>query len=103
MKRQMPKEQNQNSSATLEQKIASHQLQNIILESGKYLKGEKLSYGERLLISFCTIWHGLYLFSNGFVLFFGKLYCEFSNYEAEIPFFTMLYVIVFKNGCELLC
>lgn len=70
---------------------------------GEYLKEEKFSYSERLLISFCTIWHGPYLFSNGFVLVFGKLYCEFSNYEAEIPFFTMLYVIVFKNGCELLC
>lgn len=95
VKKQIPKEPNQNNSATPEcERLPSFR---------KSLKSEETLehklYFEDFWLHFILLWHGLYLFSNGFFcfVFLGKFFVSFSNYEAEFLFSTMLYVIVFKT------
>lgn len=95
VKKQIPKEPNQNSSATLEfecvTNFRNHKRENIGKKNFFFLKTS----------GFILYYFGMdcIYFQNGFVfvfVFLGKFYCEFSNYEAKFLFSTMLYVIVFK-------
>lgn len=86
VKKQIPKEPNQNSSATLE-----FEFESLINFRKKKKKNEKI-FGRKCFLfedwlHFILLWHGLYLFSKWLVfVFLGKFYCEFSNYEAKFHF-----------------
>lgn len=97
MKKQIPKEPNQNSSATFEFESLSIS-QTIKRRENIRKKGFFLPL-EDAWLHFILVWHGLCLFSKWLIfvfVFLGKLYCDFSNFKAKFLFSIMLYVIVFK-------
>lgn len=97
VKKQIPKEPNQNSSATPEFDSPT------VGTSGKlrrYWDEKPLLFEDFGFILYCFGMDCIY-FQNGLFLFFlASFIVSFSNYEAKFSFFsTMLYVIVFKLMC----
>lgn len=90
VKKQIPKEPNQNSSATLEFEFEFESLTDF-----RKKKKKRRKYLEEnvffLKTGFILYYFGMdcIYFQNGLFLFFvflGKFYCEFSNYEAKFLF-----------------